>query len=392
MNSTVFCFAVDLVGEGIVEVCDRIRAAGVTGVTLAASYHEARDYLPHNPLARVHYAPAGTAFHASPELYPRELPPAPLLPVCEGRDILVELVAVARGLDIGVWAVYLHNDGPAGQRGAVRNAFGDEHQGLLCPSDPVVREYAQALTLDLCRPGVHSIAAEAMHGLPFEHGFHHERRFAPLTRLERFLLSLCFCPACLSTGGADAEHLARTVRELIGTGVDVMGEWSRAALEAAVPLLAAHMSQREAAVASLANECAEIAAARGVEFAFLDVSAGIEGWSHGESTGPLGVDVGWELGVDVSLLAPNMRVLAVPYASDPARVQAELAAYRGRAAGPLGAILRPMAPDCTDVDNLAAKLEAARELGIDRVGYYHYGMMPLESLAVISRVAGPLVR
>ena len=117
MSSSVFCFAVDLVGEGTAAVCDRVRAAGLSGITLAASYHEARDYLPHNPLTRVHYAPAGTAFHAATELYPPDLPPAPLLPVCNGRNLLAELVAAAGdGLEVGVWAVYLHNDGPAGQR------------------------------------------------------------------------------------------------------------------------------------------------------------------------------------------------------------------------------------------------------------------------------------
>jgi hypothetical protein len=386
VSSSVFCFAVDLVGEGTAAVCERVRAAGLSGITLAASYHEARDYLPHNPLTRVHYAPAGTAFHAATELYPADLPPAPLLPVCDGRDLLAELVAAAGDvLEVGVWAVYLHNDGPAGQRGAVRNAFDDEHQGLLCPSDPIVREYARALTIDLCRPGVRTIAAEAMHGLPFEHGFHHERRFAPLTRLERVLLSLCFCGACLVEGGADARELAGVIRDLIGTGVEVDGEWSREAVERAVPLVAAHLTRREEAVARLADECAAIAAANGVEFAFLDVSAGILGWSTGEPIGPLGVDLGWELGVDVARLAPATRVLAVPYASDPERVRAELAAYRSRVTGSLGAILRPMAPDCNEADNLAAKLEVARELGVDRIDYYHYGMMPLASLDLMRR-------
>ena len=42
--------------------------------------------------------------------------------------------------------------------------------------------------------------------------------------------------------------------------------------------------------------------------------------------------------------------------------------------------MRPMAPDCDSVENLAAKLALSRELGVIRVDFYHYGFMRLSTL------------
>ena len=44
------------------------------------------------------------------------------------------------------------------------------------------------------------------------------------------------------------------------------------------------------------------------------------------------------------------------------------------------AALRPVLPDCDSAENLAAKLRAARDAGVDRVDFYHYGLAPLSAL------------
>ncbi|RQP09571.1 MAG: hypothetical protein EAS51_11350 [Microbacteriaceae bacterium] len=379
MRTSLYCFAVDLVGEGVGSVARRARDAGIDDLTVAAVYHEARDYLPHHPRIRVHYARPGVAFRIEEELYPAHVRPAPLLEACEGRDLLDELAREDTGLE--AWAVYLHNDGPPGQVGGVRNAWGDEHQGLLCAAHPEVRGYALALTVDLCRPGVRAINAEVLHYLPFEHGFHHERRFAPLTRFERLLLSLCFCEACVALAtdaGIDADALRATVKATVGTGAEV-DEWSRSAVGAALEGLDAYLRLRERTVAGLARDCASAAAARGVSFAVLDVSAGIAGWADGVSDGPLGAELGWELGLDVGLLEEG-RLLAVPYTSDPERVRAEVEAYQKAADVPVDVLLRPMWPDSGSVEDLSRKVAICRALGVGRLGFYHYGMMPLDAL------------
>jgi hypothetical protein len=43
-----------------------------------------------------------------------------------------------------------------------------------------------------------------------------------------------------------------------------------------------------------------------------------------------------------------------------------------------------MEPDCDGPANLTEKLTATRGLGVDRVAYYHYAMMPLGALDTIA--------
>ena len=43
-------------------------------------------------------------------------------------------------------------------------------------------------------------------------------------------------------------------------------------------------------------------------------------------------------------------------------------------------ILRPSIPDCDSPDNLRAKVDLARERGLRRADFYHYGLMRLDAL------------
>ena len=42
--------------------------------------------------------------------------------------------------------------------------------------------------------------------------------------------------------------------------------------------------------------------------------------------------------------------------------------------------MRPSPPDCVAPENLAAKVRLARELGVTRVDFYHYGFVRLGAL------------
>jgi hypothetical protein len=70
---------------------------------------------------------------------------------------------------------------------------------------------------------------------------------------------------------------------------------------------------------------------------------------------------------------------AIAYAVDPDRIRLDLDAYRNLllAGGTLSAAMRPTLPDCDSVENLAAKVSLARELGLERLDFYHYGFAPL---------------
>ena len=77
--------------------------------------------------------------------------------------------------------------------------------------------------------------------------------------------------------------------------------------------------------------------------------------------------------------APRSQVLA--YAADVERVRLDLEAYRGALGdATVSVVLRPIPPDCETAENLAAKLALARELGLQRADFYHYGFLRLETL------------
>jgi hypothetical protein len=117
----------------------------------------------------------------------------------------------------------------------------------------------------------------------------------------------------------------------------------------------------------------------------MDLSGAVKGYATGRPTGDAAPSIAWKLGVDVPAIAAACGSLAaIGYAADPERLRFDLAAYEEVAGGAdLSVALRPMAPDCDSPDNLAAKLRVARELGLERAHFYHYGFMRLETLDLV---------
>jgi hypothetical protein len=374
VRTTLYCSTADLAAEDPRPVLERAVAAGIAGLTLAAAYHEASDYLPHNPRFRVHYTPAGVAFGADRARYPAELPPPPMLPACGGVDQLERLCeeAGAMGVPVDAWVVYLHRDGRPPGPGTVENAFGDPYPVALCPASPVARQYSIALTEDVCRYPVAAVSAESLHYHPLDHGAHHERRMAGPGERAAFLLSLCFCASCRRAAvdaGVDADRLARWVRAQVD-GAD--SEPDPADLHRYLDLRVGH-------VTTLVQACAQAAGAAGVVFRFLDPSAAFAPAAKG------GREYGRALGIDAAEVARAAHIGVPAYSPDPGRVAAECAAYRAVVpAERFGVILRPMPPDCSDADNLAEKVRAVVDGGASSLAYYHYGMMPLSMLDVVA--------
>jgi hypothetical protein len=125
------------------------------------------------------------------------------------------------------------------------------------------------------------------------------------------------------------------------------------------------------------------AAGEGTSVAFLDLSGAEKGFATGHPTGDAAPTIGWQTGVDVTALTKVCdTVEATGYAADPSRLGFDLDAYRDLVADDsrLGLMLRPMPPDCRAIDNLAAKVVLARERGLKRIDFYHYGFCRLRSL------------
>jgi hypothetical protein len=384
VQTSIFAFATDIRDEGVDVVLDNVQhRAGLGGVTVAAAYHEARDIFPHNPVRKVRFLESGAIFfRPDPDRW-RDVRLQP--PVSEAADALPELMAAAtaRGMQVHAWTVFLHNGAlaEAFPDCAPQNAFGDTYVTELCPANPDVRMYTRVLGSEVARLGVKTIVAESLHYHSLEHGYAHERYFVPLGPRARYLLGLCFCRHCVkaaSRAGVDAERLQETVCDELG---QVFGGAEEKPLELDGDV-AGYARAREEVVTTLAAEVADAARAEGAAFVFMDLSGAVKGYADGRPSGEAAPSIAWQLGVDLPAVAEVCeRLEAIGYAQDPRRLTFDLEAYRALAGdAALHVVLRPMPPDCDSARNLSEKLYLARELGLARVDFYHYGLMPLDAL------------
>ena len=286
----------------------------------------------------------------------------------------------------------LHNGAVAAEHPdcAPENAFGDRYVTDLCPANPDVRAFAVALAAEVAHLGVTSINAESLHFHALEHGYAHERYFVPLGPVERYLLGLCFCRHCLGAAhrhGVDGQAVRRFARA--EPRARLRGRRRRATDRADRTLLgtgaggelAGYLEAREETVTTLVAEVAGAARAEGTRFEFIDLAGAVKGYATGRPEGAEAPSISWQPGVEVAAVAAACDgISAIGYAAEPGRVRDDLEAY-GDAA--VSVIFRPMPPDCDSVENLQAKVEVARERGLRRVDFYHYGFMRLSALDLI---------
>ncbi len=398
METSLFAFATDLHDEGLETVLGNLHdRAGVDGLTMAVAYHDARDLFPHNPVHKVRYLEGGAVFFSPDEARYEGLQLQPrVAELAQTGDPLGDLCVAAndRGMSVNAWAVFLHNDwlGFTHPECATQNAFGDRYLTDLCPSNPEVRAYACALASDVAHYEVSTIFAESLHFHGLTHGYHHERYFEELGTIGTYLLGLCFCVHCLEAArrtGVDAEMVHRSVRdELERRFAD--GDSSGSSKELARDLLATFGDKQllgylDARLETVTSLAAEVSAAAGADtsIAFLDLSGAEKGFATGHPTGDAAPTSGWQMGIDVATLAEVCETIeATGYAAGPNRLRLDLDAYQPLIADTsrLGVVLRPMPPDCRSADNLVAKVALARERGLMRIDFYHYGFCRLRSL------------
>jgi hypothetical protein len=402
MDTSMLAFATDLHDEGLDTVLGNVQErAGLDGLTLAAAYHDGRDLFPHNPVRKVRYLEGGAVFFRPDEPRYEGLRLRPhVAGLARTTDPLEDLCLAAggRGMDANAWVVFLHSDrlGFAHPGCATQSAFGDPYPTDLCPSNPEVRGYARALASDVARYGVSTVFAESLHFHGLEHGYHHERYFEEIGAVGNYLLGLCFCVHCLEAAtrsGVDAETVHRSVRDklerLLSGEDEGSEEVSREILaDFGGAQLLGYLEARIETVTSLAAEVSAAVADEGARFVFLDLSGAEKGFATGHPTGEAAPTIGWKTGVDAAALAvvcDNVEVTG--YAANAGRLRFDLDAYSSLLADASrpGLLLRPMPPDCRSADNLAEKVDVAREHGIERLDFYHYGFCRLRSLDWIRR-------
>ena len=372
MRLGMYVYPWDLWQEGTVEVAARLRGAGINAVSLSTAYHAGKFLRPHAPRDHVWFPDDGTVyFHPDPALYGRLRPQAARM--VQEFDALRELNAKAPDLRVTGWTVALHNS----RLGALhpdltsQTVLGDPLVNALCPSNPEVREFLVALCQDTAaQPGVAEIAIETPGFQTYRHGHHHEFELVELTLPAETLLETCFCPACRSLAraqGIDADRLAtaagvRMEAFLADPGAPLLDlltdpDWTE------------YQACRTQTVTSLVAEV-RAALPQTTELSVIPTVQSPNSLCYRE-------------GSDLSALARVADRLEVPaYQRGAAAIAADMAEVR-QAAGAVaqvGFILRPTWPHVNGPAELAACLAAARQNGSDRLAFYNYGHMRLQSL------------
>jgi hypothetical protein len=391
VDSSVYCLPADLLGEGADRVVGTVRErAGVSGVTVAACYHASRDILPHNPAYRVASLAAGAFYTVDPSVYPGPLRPA-VSPSAVGRDILSEACRAAAplGVQVSAWAVLLHRDDLDDRAAGVQeNCFGDRFGGRLCPASPAVRDYVLAMTRELCRYPIAALRAEALHYQGAAHGHHHERCLEDYGEITRFLLGLCFCPACAGQAAGhdvDVPALAARCRTYLA-GVFDSAPDAPSLTEACGPDIHPYLAARTATVTALARAATDQAREAGVRLTLLDETIPMQAYATGHGFDPSRELVRAELAVDPRALSQAGVHLEEPlYLAEPADTSAALDWYRAQLGpgAPLSVVLRPGPPDTTTLESLSEKAQLAQSRNCTELNFYAYGLYRLQSLTQI---------
>jgi hypothetical protein len=402
LEASAFVFGTDLLGEGYDVVLDNLRErGGLDGVSLSATYHDARDVFPHNPKYHVHRHEGDVAWFA-PQLRRYESGLVPRMAIAaDGADVLSELCTRAsrRSMTVDAWTIFLHNSLLASEHPdcATRNVYGDPYLTDLCPANPRVRAFCRELAGDVARYPLRRLMAESLHYRPLEHGEHHERYLIHLPAEARTLLSLCFCPHCrlaAQQAGVAVEGLAAAVRqalEPIWLGQLFPGHSSPLLGESARAELAAYVDVRLRVVAGLVAEVHEAMAGSGVSLSFVDHAGAMSHVMAGTSADDEVTESSRKLGTDLAAVAAACDEIAVlGYVDTTERLRTLLASYT-EALGPssrFSVALRPLVPDCQGEENLAAKVATVLDSPATGIGFYHYAMMPLNRLDWIRRSLG----
>ncbi|MCW6510935.1 hypothetical protein [Lichenifustis flavocetrariae] len=385
MHASMWTYPWDVQDLSADTVMHEFAEAGLDTISLATSYHAGRFLQPRSPVRKSYYPEDGTIyFRPTPSRWADARLQPEVASVVQEGDVLADLIRRrdAGGLRVSAWTVCLHNSrlGLLHPEAVTRNAFGDPNYFNLCPSHPEARAYVRNLVADLSatyKPDVIELESPSFMG--FAHGYHHEKDGVGLTAEDDFLLSLCFCPACLaraSAAGVDGEKARSTVRRWITDACErpvPAPRWPEFPVNGldvfrSHPEVEAFVRWRFEPVTTLLRELRD-AADPASRLVLIDLKDG------------------WLGGCDIAEAAKALDgVILCAYDMDPATVSRTVSEGR-RAVGPdkiLGTGFRVFYPEMTSAADLAVRAAAAREAGVDSINFYNYGLIPKRRLEWVS--------
>ena len=298
----------DAFDMGVEEFADELVDLGANGLVFSMTYHEARFAQFCNPKHKFYHSEdAAIYFQPREEFYLKTKVKPILSRMFQAGYSFGAMAEVlkAKGLSISGWIVYYYNRTQCQLHPelAVANCYGDRAMFELCPSNPDVREYAMALTRDICTGrGLEAIMLESLyyHPLDYDYPGNTIRTSVPIPAFESMLLATCFCPACLARSreaGIDGEAVRQTVKEHL----DGFFAKEESPLDPHAPLeestaglsgLREYLEARNDFVTELHNEVLAIAHSQGVKLIGLIGGPG----------SPMG-KVDWVMGVDLAQVA-----------------------------------------------------------------------------------------
>ncbi len=356
-------------------------------VALAASYHSVTALTPRSPTSWVgQRSEAVVSFQPNVDCYPPEGP----WPLVDQETANADVLGQARracdshDMQLNLWLVVLHSSSLAHIHPdlCATNCRGDRYVHSLCPSQPRIRAYATGLVRDVCeqfRP--HTLLLESATFMPALHGGHHEIALVGLRPLARWLLSLCFCPACVARAradGVDAELARRTTERLLtgllnreaGPTLPAPDDGLSAVL-LAYPALRQYAEMRMRAVMSLLTEIKATAAAYRVRSEVIP------------NTGVRPLSLSWTLGVSLRDLADAADgAMLLGYTPDTTEIEAEISSLRLLAGDiPFSVALNAGSALTPGAGALVAHALAATRAGARGLFYYNWSLLPEHRLA-----------
>jgi hypothetical protein len=226
MQLAAYLFPWDVVGDPAAP--EQIAALGLDHVVVAAAYHATRAVTPRHPGHRLVTAPYSAAYFTIDEqLWRRGALRLGAASWTGAAGAFEQCVAALEDVGVAVhaWVVLNHVDLPTAAAPTVVNAFGDTYPWALCPSQDAVLEYGASLAATVAGlPGVGGLELEAAGWFGVDHPAGHDKVGAvPLSFAERYLMSLCFCAACVGAyerAGIDPSGLRGTVHAALRPAFD----------------------------------------------------------------------------------------------------------------------------------------------------------------------------
>ncbi len=220
-------FVWDLADDHLDEVLSRLHEQGINGLHVALAYHGGRFLSVQNPRHAVIQPPDGAVyFQPERDLY-HDILPRPH-PEFSSGSFIRQLADALRSWNMCFtsWIVLFNNRMLSAHfpKCCCINAIGDRMEGMLCPSNPDVRQYAESLTYDLSRNVPNRFIELEDFSFPdFSRYIGRDWRQVPVGTELNYLLSLCFCPHCRETAESmDIKilDLRRQVERLIRSSLN----------------------------------------------------------------------------------------------------------------------------------------------------------------------------